>query len=237
VVLAHGTSDAIAYAGVAPAALGAGKGQPVSARIVNLAEQQRLPQVCAHPSGSVGMDRVSRANNTSTFTACASLMCDAQGALAAERSTLNAIVKVVAPSTFAYVFARGSALGVPVLPFYLAAFLLTRGPYGFIGHGWRGNCNSDYELPAAFLKDYGTPKDNCTTTDNVTWTRHWTKSTVDVDCSTLTATISPAATSIKTDDVAPPWSSRRARRPSTAARSSGASVRAQGGARVYESHY
>tara|TARA_B110001452_G_scaffold56307_1_gene43679 strand:+ start:346 stop:1785 length:1440 start_codon:yes stop_codon:yes gene_type:complete len=125
VVLAHGTSDAIAYAGVAPAALGAGKGQPVSARIVNLAEQQRLPQVCAHPSGSVGMDRVSRANNTSTFTACASLMCDAQGALAAERSTLNAIVKVVAPSTFAYVFARGSALGVPVLPFYLAAFLLT----------------------------------------------------------------------------------------------------------------
>ena len=91
VVLAHGTSDAIAYAGVAPAALGAGKGQPVSARIINLGEQQGLMQ----------------------------------GALAAERSTLNAIVKVVAPSTFAFAFARGSAIGVPVLPFYLAAFLLT----------------------------------------------------------------------------------------------------------------
>ena len=48
-----------------------------------------------------------------------------QGALAAERSTLNALVKVVSPSVFAYAFAFGSGVGVPVLPFYLAAALLT----------------------------------------------------------------------------------------------------------------
>ena len=67
-VLAHTTTDGLAYAGIAPAMLGAGKAQPVSARIVNLATEAGVPQ----------------------------------GALAAERSTLNALVKVVAPSVFAW---------------------------------------------------------------------------------------------------------------------------------------
>ena len=83
----------------------------------------------------------------------------------------------------------------------LAAFLLTRGPYGFIGHGWEGTCNSDYALPPAFAKDYGVPLDNCTAAigvndgggDNVTWTRHWSKATVTVDCSSLTTKISPVS--------------------------------------------
>jgi len=35
----------------------------------------------------------------------------------------------------------------------LAGFMLTRGPFGFMGHGWEGNCNADYSLPAVFLKD------------------------------------------------------------------------------------
>ena len=70
--------------------LGAGKAQPVSARIVNLATEAGVPQ----------------------------------GALAAERSTLNAIVKVVAPSVFAWAFAYGSKRGVLALPFYLSSSLL-----------------------------------------------------------------------------------------------------------------
>ena len=49
-----------------------------------------------------------------------------------------------------------------------AAFLLTRGPYGFIGHGWQGTCNADYSLPPAFLQDYGAPVDNCSSADNIT---------------------------------------------------------------------
>jgi hypothetical protein len=73
----------------------------------------------------------------------------------------------------------------------LAGFLLTRGPYGFIGHGWQGTCNGDYSLPAAFMQDYGTPFDNCSSTDNVTWTRRWTKATVTINCATLKSTIAP----------------------------------------------
>ena len=40
-----------------------------------------------------------------------------QGALAAERNTLQAIVKVIAPSAFAQAFAHGSKRGVLALPF------------------------------------------------------------------------------------------------------------------------
>ena len=89
-VLAHATTDRLAYGAIAPAMLGAGKAQPVSARIVNLATEAGVPQ----------------------------------GALAAERSTLNAIVKVVAPSVFAWAFAYGSKRGVLALPFYLSSALL-----------------------------------------------------------------------------------------------------------------
>ena len=71
----------------------------------------------------------------------------------------------------------------------LASYLLTRGPYGFIGHGWQGTCDSDYSLPSEFLQDYGTPLDNCTSIDNITWTRRWTKATVAVSCDTLKTSI------------------------------------------------
>ncbi|KOO26364.1 tetracycline-efflux transporter [Chrysochromulina tobinii] len=59
VVLGHATSNAIAFSGVVPMALGAGKSQATSARITNLGEELGIPQ----------------------------------GQLAAERNTLNAIIK------------------------------------------------------------------------------------------------------------------------------------------------
>lgn len=61
VVLGHATSNAIAFSGVVPMALGAGKSQATSARITNLGEELGIPQ----------------------------------GQLAAERNTLNAIIKVI----------------------------------------------------------------------------------------------------------------------------------------------
>ena len=48
----------------------------------------------------------------------------AQGQLAAERSTLNALIKVVAPSLYTWLFAFGSSRGVIGLPFYATAALM-----------------------------------------------------------------------------------------------------------------
>mmetsp|Transcript_21383 Transcript_21383/g.43256 ORF Transcript_21383/g.43256 Transcript_21383/m.43256 type:complete len:483 (-) Transcript_21383:250-1698(-) len=46
------------------------------------------------------------------------------GQLSAERNTLNAIIKVVAPSAYAWLFAFGAAHGTVSLPFYSTSFLL-----------------------------------------------------------------------------------------------------------------
>ena len=89
-VLGHATSNTIAFSGVVPMALGAGKGQATSARITNLGEELGVPQ----------------------------------GQLAAERNTLNAIIKVVAPSLYAWLFAFGSTHGVLGLPFYSTSTLM-----------------------------------------------------------------------------------------------------------------
>lgn len=89
-VLGHATSNAVAFLGVAPIALGAGKGQATSARITNLGEELRI----------------------------------SQGQLAAERNTLNAIIKVIAPSLYAWLFAVGVRNGVLGLPFYCTAALM-----------------------------------------------------------------------------------------------------------------
>jgi len=69
----------------------------------------------------------------------------------------------------------------------LIAYLLTRGPYGFIGHGWEGTCNMDYTLPPEYGVDYGQPLDNCTETGtgSGTFVREWSKATVSIDCATL----------------------------------------------------
>lgn len=84
------TSNALAFSGVVPMALGAGKGQATSARITNLGKQLGVPQ----------------------------------GQLAAERNTLNAIIKVIAPSLYAWLFAVGARRGVKGLPFYATAALM-----------------------------------------------------------------------------------------------------------------
>ena len=89
-VLGGATSNAIAFSGVVPMALGAGKGQATSARITNLGKELGVPQ----------------------------------GQLAAERNTLNAIIKVIAPTLYAWLFALGARRGVLGLPFYATAALM-----------------------------------------------------------------------------------------------------------------
>jgi len=46
------------------------------------------------------------------------------GQLSAERNTLNAIIKVIAPSAYAWLFAFGASRGAISLPFYFTAILL-----------------------------------------------------------------------------------------------------------------
>lgn len=73
---------------------------------------------------------------------------------------------------------------VPVL----AAFLITRGPYSFLGYGWNGG-----PLPAwdslwdAY--DVGEPTGLCTESSPGVFTRAWTKGSATLDCTTWTATL------------------------------------------------
>ena len=90
VIYGGATTDALAFTGTVPMALGAGKGQATSARITNLGDELGVPQ----------------------------------GQLAAERNTLNAIIKVIAPSFYAALFAFGSRRGILGLPFYSTAALM-----------------------------------------------------------------------------------------------------------------
>jgi hypothetical protein len=72
----------------------------------------------------------------------------------------------------------------------LANFLLTRGPYGYLGHGWKG-CSRTYEYPDALNADYGEPLGLCseTASGSGVFVREWSKATVQMDCTTWTPTI------------------------------------------------
>lgn len=72
----------------------------------------------------------------------------------------------------------------------IANFLLVRGPYALLGHGWLG-CSRTYQLPEQLNWDYGTPVGLCTETapNSGVFTREWTKASVKMDCNTWQPTI------------------------------------------------
>jgi hypothetical protein len=73
----------------------------------------------------------------------------------------------------------------------LANFLLTRGDYAYVGHGWLG-CSRDYAFPDELNADYGVPVDKyCTesATQPGVFTREWTKASVSMDCATFAGAI------------------------------------------------
>ena len=76
----------------------------------------------------------------------------------------------------------------------LTNFLLTRGLYGYLGHGWLG-CSQTYEYPDALNVDYGEPLGLCTETSvgSGVFTRDWSKATVQMDCNSWTPTITMKA--------------------------------------------
>jgi len=70
----------------------------------------------------------------------------------------------------------------------LANFLLSRGPYAVLGHGWLG-CSQKYLFPNALNLDYGTPTELCQEISSGVFQRKYTKSVVQMDCNTWTPTI------------------------------------------------
>lgn len=93
-----------------------------------------------------------------------------------------------------YSFSPGGCKGDPsALQFPLqdiANFLLIRGDYAYLGHGWLG-CSRTYEVPKEINYDYGTPTELCheTAPNSGVFTRDWTKATISLDCNTWTPTI------------------------------------------------
>ena len=73
----------------------------------------------------------------------------------------------------------------------LANFLLIRGPFAWLGHGWNG-CSRDYPFPPEFDLDYGEPLDAVckeTSLNSGIFIREWSKAAVQMDCNTWTPTI------------------------------------------------
>ena len=110
--------------------------------------------------------------------------------------------------TLQYGFTRKAFHDAFPLPFPeqdVAMFMLTRGPYAYIGHSWMvcvhpsgyvtGNSVKGYERPLQLDVDYGEPvalKGSCTETvpgKSGIFTREWTKADVQMDCNTWQATI------------------------------------------------
>ncbi len=94
----------------------------------------------------------------------------------------------------AYAFSPGGCQGDPgnlTSPEQdIANFLLVRGPFAWLGHGWLG-CSRDYEVPALLDADFGEPLGLCAETapHSGVFARAWSKADVQMDCNTWTPTI------------------------------------------------
>jgi hypothetical protein len=72
----------------------------------------------------------------------------------------------------------------------LANFLLVRGAYAWLGHGWKG-CSKSYPFPREFDIDYGEPAGLCkeTAPNSGVFSRKWSKAAVSMDCKAWKGTI------------------------------------------------
>jgi len=96
-----------------------------------------------------------------------------------------------------YAFSPGRCSGDPsVLTQFdqdLANFLLVRGKYAALGHGWLG-CSRKYSFPDSLNKDYGEPLELCHEVSNGVFERKWSKAVVQMNCNTWTPSITFSST-------------------------------------------
>lgn len=97
--------------------------------------------------------------------------------------------------TMMYAFSPGYCRSDPsVLPEFeqdLASFLLVRGDYAYLGHGWL-DCSRDWAFPAALNADYGVPTSGLcaeTARGSGVFTREYSKASVAMDCTTWKGTV------------------------------------------------
>ena len=113
-----------------------------------------------------------------------------QGCAAQLRSLCN---ETAPPQTRAMMYAINSHQPdvMPDLKQDLANFLLIRGPFAWLGHGWKG-CSKNYPFPPEFQVDYGEPVDKVcaeTAPGSGIFAREWSKAHVSMDCATWTPSI------------------------------------------------
>ena len=120
---------------------------------------------------------------------CPHSIVSQKGCAAELRALCN---ETAAPQTRAMMYALGD-MGPPwsQLSHDLANFLLIRGPFAWLGHGWKG-CSKNYPFPPDFNKDFGEPVDKVckeTAPNSGIFTREWSKASVKMDCTSWTPTI------------------------------------------------
>lgn len=74
---------------------------------------------------------------------------------------------------------------------YTAEFLLSRGPYAWLGYSWLGCGGTNWPRPQQWDVDYGTPSGVCAETgaDTKIFRRTYSKATVEWNCNTATGSI------------------------------------------------
>ena len=74
----------------------------------------------------------------------------------------------------------------------IANFLLVRGPYAFLGHGWLG-CSRTYEVPEQLSWDNGEPLGLCSETaaGSEVFHRAYSKANVTLDCKNWVGSVIP----------------------------------------------
>lgn len=84
----------------------------------------------------------------------------------------------------------------------LAAFLLVRGPYAWIGYPWMGFDVSPPWSPE-FGRQVGVPQGPCVQVSNTLFTRQWTYGTVSLDCASWQAVVPTSGTDWQTPTYPP----------------------------------
>lgn len=89
-----------------------------------------------------------------------------------------------------YAFNSHDPAVLPELEQDLANFLLIRGPYAWLGHGWKG-CSRSYFFPPQLDVDYGIPSGLCreTASGSGVFIRDFSYATVQMDCNHWKPTI------------------------------------------------